>query len=72
MGSQGAPPGLRERRYRCFTQKEDAMNAQQLKGRWTHFKDDLKQQWGKFTPDDLKQIEGSYKEFVGKVQERYA
>jgi uncharacterized protein YjbJ (UPF0337 family) len=48
------------------------MNAQELKGRWTHFKDDLKQQWGKFTDDDLKQIEGSYKEFVGKVQERYA
>jgi uncharacterized protein YjbJ (UPF0337 family) len=48
------------------------MNAEQLKGRWTHFKGDLKQQWGKFTDDDLKQIEGNYERFIGKVQERYA
>ena len=47
------------------------MNAEQLKGKWTHFKGDLKQKWGKFTDDDLKQIEGNYDKFVGKVQERY-
>jgi hypothetical protein len=33
------------------------MNAEQLKGQWTHFKGDLKQKWGKFTDDDLKQRE---------------
>jgi uncharacterized protein YjbJ (UPF0337 family) len=55
-----------------FIQEEDVMNAEQLKEKWTHFKGELKQKWGKFTDDDLKQIEGSYKEFVGKVQERYA
>ena len=32
----------------------------------------MKQKWGKFTDDDLKQIEGNYETFVGKVQERYA
>ncbi|HXT65645.1 MAG TPA: CsbD family protein [Nitrospiraceae bacterium] len=48
------------------------MNAEQLKGKWTHFKGDLKQKWGKFTADDLKQIEGNYEKFIGKVQERYA
>jgi uncharacterized protein YjbJ (UPF0337 family) len=48
------------------------MNAKQLKGTWTHFKGDLKHKWGKFTDDDLKQIEGNYEKFVGKVQERYA
>ena len=48
------------------------MNAKQLKGKWTHFKGELKQKWGKFTDDDLKQIEGNYDKFVGKVQERYA
>lgn len=48
------------------------MNAEQLKGKWTHFKGDLKQKWGKFTDDDLKQIEGNYEKFIGKVQERYA
>ena len=35
------------------------------------FQGELKKQWGKFTDDDLKQIEGNYDKFVGKVQERY-
>ena len=48
------------------------MNAEQLKGQWTHFKGDLKQQWDKFTDDDLTQIEGNFETFIGKVQERYA
>ena len=48
------------------------MNAKQLKGKWTHFKGDLKQKWGKFTDEDLQQIEGHYEKFIGKVQVRYA
>ena len=47
------------------------MNADQLKGKWLQFKGDLKQQWGKFTEDDLQQIAGNYDTFAGKVQERY-
>ncbi len=47
------------------------MNADQLKGKWMQFKGELKQQYGKFTDDDLQQIEGNYDRFVGKVQERY-
>ena len=47
------------------------MNAEQLKGKWTQFKGDLKAQWGKFTDDDLQQIEGNFEKFIGKVQERY-
>jgi len=47
------------------------MNAEQLKGRWTQFKGELKQQWGKFTDADLLQIEGNYDKFIGKVQELY-
>jgi uncharacterized protein YjbJ (UPF0337 family) len=47
------------------------MNSDQLKGRWTQFKGELKQQWGKFTDDDLQQIKGNYDKFIGKVQERY-
>jgi uncharacterized protein YjbJ (UPF0337 family) len=49
-----------------------AMNADQLKDKWMQFKGELKQQWGKFTDEDLHRIEGNYEEFVGKVQERYA
>jgi len=47
------------------------MNADQLKGKWTQFKGELKHKWGKFTDDDLQQIEGNYEKFIGKVQERY-
>jgi uncharacterized protein YjbJ (UPF0337 family) len=47
------------------------MNADQLKGKWMRFKGELKQEWGKFTDDDLQQIEGNYDKFVGKAQERY-
>jgi uncharacterized protein YjbJ (UPF0337 family) len=47
------------------------MNADQLKGKWMQFQGDLKKQWGKFTDDDLKQIDGNYDKFCGKVQERY-
>jgi uncharacterized protein YjbJ (UPF0337 family) len=35
------------------------------------FKDELKQQYGKFTDDDLQRIGGNYETFIGKVQERY-
>ena len=47
------------------------MNADQLKGKWMQFKGELKKQYGKFTDDDLRQIEGNHDKFVGKVQERY-
>jgi uncharacterized protein YjbJ (UPF0337 family) len=48
------------------------MNADQLKGKWMQFKGELKQQYGKFTDEDLQQIAGNYEKFIGKVQERYA
>ena len=47
------------------------MNADTFKGKWGQFKGELKRKWGKFTDDDLLQIEGSYDKFLGKVQERY-
>jgi uncharacterized protein YjbJ (UPF0337 family) len=47
------------------------MNAQTFKGKWGQFKGELKKKWGKFTDDDLLQIEGNYDKFIGKVQERY-
>jgi uncharacterized protein YjbJ (UPF0337 family) len=54
-----------------LTREGGTMNADQLKGKWMQFKGELKQQYGKFTDDDLRQIEGNYDKFVGKVQERY-
>ncbi|MBX3344158.1 MAG: CsbD family protein [Nitrospira sp.] len=47
------------------------MNTDQFKGKWVQFKGEVKKQWGKFTDDDLMQIEGDYDKFVGRVQERY-
>jgi uncharacterized protein YjbJ (UPF0337 family) len=47
------------------------MNRDQFKGQWSQFKGDLKKQWGKFTDDDLMQIEGDYDKFIGAMQERY-
>ena len=58
--------------HRARTHKEEIeMNADQLKGRWMQFKGDLKAKWGKFTDNDLTEIEGNMDKFVGKVQERY-
>jgi len=47
------------------------MNRDQFKGSWKQFKGELKQQWGKFTDDDLMQIEGDYDKFIGAVQKHY-
>ena len=47
------------------------MYREQFKGLWIQLKGELKKQWGKFTDDDLLQIEGDYDKFIGKVQERY-
>jgi uncharacterized protein YjbJ (UPF0337 family) len=47
------------------------MNADQFRGKWMQFKGELKQEYGKFTDDDLQQIEGNYDKFLGKLRERY-
>src|SRR5580765_8890053 len=50
----------------------DPMNADHFKGKWSQFKGELKKTWGKFTDDDLIQIEGDYEKFKGLAQQRYA
>ena len=74
-GLSGCPTGFRRDDLAptsdIYTQEEDPMNANQFKEKWMQFKGELKQQWGKFTDDDLQQIEGFYDRFVGKAQERY-
>lgn len=47
------------------------MNEDQFKGRWAQFKGELKKQWGKFTDDDLLQIQGNYQKFQGTLQAKY-
>jgi uncharacterized protein YjbJ (UPF0337 family) len=40
-------------------------------GMWEQVKGKVKQQWGKLTDDDLKQLEGHGDQLAGKLQERY-
>ncbi len=47
------------------------MNRDQFKDQWSQFKGELKKQWGKFTDDDLMQIEGDYDKFIVSLQKRY-
>jgi len=47
------------------------MNSDQFKGAWKEFKGEVQKQWGKFTDDDLLQIEGDYNKFMGTTQKRY-
>jgi uncharacterized protein YjbJ (UPF0337 family) len=47
------------------------MNACEFNENGMEFKGELKQQWDKFTDEDLEQIEGFLDRFIVKVQERY-
>ena len=47
------------------------MNAEQFQGKWMQFKGELMQRWGRFTDNDLLEVEGSYEKLIGKVYERY-
>lgn len=47
------------------------MNWDQIKGKWSVYKGEIKQRWGKLTDDDLKVIEGKRDVLAGKIQERY-
>ncbi len=47
------------------------MNASLFKGEWNEFKGDLRQEWGRFTDDDLVKIDGEYDKFMVVALERY-
>lgn len=47
------------------------MNKDIFQGKWEEIKGKMKQQWGKLTDDDFKQIEGSQQEIYGKLQKHY-
>jgi uncharacterized protein YjbJ (UPF0337 family) len=42
-----------------------------IAGAWHQIKGRVKEQWGKLTDDDLKQLEGHAEQLAGKLQERY-
>lgn len=47
------------------------MNWDQIEGKWTQYKGEVKERWGKLTDDDLDVIKGKQQQLVGKIQERY-
>ena len=47
------------------------MNKDIFQGKWEEVKGQMKKTWGKFTDDDLKQIEGNQQEIFGKLQKHY-
>ena len=47
------------------------MNWHQVEGTWKQLRGKLKEQWGRFTHDQLDVIAGRHEQVVGKIQQRY-
>lgn len=47
------------------------MNWDQISGKWTEMKGQVKEKWGKLTDDDLDVIRGKRDQLAGKIQQRY-
>jgi uncharacterized protein YjbJ (UPF0337 family) len=47
------------------------MKTDHIRGKWTQFKGEMKQQWGKMVGDDEQQVEGRYEKVIGMLQVRY-
>lgn len=47
------------------------MNRDQMEGNWKQFTGKVREQWGKFTDDDIDTIAGKREQLEGKIQERY-
>jgi uncharacterized protein YjbJ (UPF0337 family) len=47
------------------------LNWDRIEGRWAQFSGDVKQQWGKLTDDQLKQVAGRREHLAGVIQEAY-
>jgi len=47
------------------------MNWDQIAGQWKQFTGSIKQEWGKFTDDDLDYIAGTKDRLIGRLQQKY-
>lgn len=47
------------------------MNWDTIEGNWKQLKGKAKEQWGRFTDDELDMIGGRRDQLSGKIQERY-
>lgn len=47
------------------------MNKDLFEGKWHEFRGKIKEKWGRFTDNDLTQINGKREIFLGKLQSYY-
>jgi uncharacterized protein YjbJ (UPF0337 family) len=47
------------------------MDSDRVAGAWHQVKGKMKEEWGKLTDDDMRQLEGHSEKLAGKLQERY-
>jgi uncharacterized protein YjbJ (UPF0337 family) len=47
------------------------MNGDILKGVWSQWKGRVRQQWGRFTDDDVARIDGDRELLLGRIQQLY-
>jgi uncharacterized protein YjbJ (UPF0337 family) len=47
------------------------VNNDRIAGTWHELKGKVKQEWGRLTDDDLKQLEGNSEVLAGRLQQRY-
>jgi uncharacterized protein YjbJ (UPF0337 family) len=47
------------------------MNEDILKGQWSQLKGRVRQEWGRFTNDDVARIDGDRDVLLGRLQELY-
>ncbi len=47
------------------------MNWDEIKGSWKQFSGKVREQWGRFTDDDLDVIGGRRDQLIGQIQYRY-
>jgi uncharacterized protein YjbJ (UPF0337 family) len=48
----------------------DAMNQDQVRGKWNQLKGEIKKKWARMTDDDFLEVEGDMDKLSGRIQER--
>jgi len=51
--------------------QEQMMNKDIAEGKWTKFKGQLRENWGKLTDDEIEETKGNAQQLAGLLQERY-
>lgn len=47
------------------------MNQDEFEGNWHLLKGKVQEKWGKFTNDEITELQGKYEKFLGKLQMKY-